>query len=311
LETPPLRYYAHGKLLLSGEYAVLDGALAWAVPTKYGQWLEIFPDSPGIIVWQALDNEEIPWFEATIKLSDLTLIQYNDYGFATRLAEILQAVRKQNPNFLKSNKGIKAVTRLEFPQDWGLGSSSTLISLIAQWAEVDAYKFLADTFGGSGYDIACAQSGTPILFNLVQGNPVWEAVSHVPPFKDHIYFVYLGKKQNSREGIARYRKLDIDYPKLASEITLCTITMQAAQRLDTLQQSMEWHENLISSALELEKVKDRLFPDFEGSIKSLGAWGGDFVMAVSPLTTAEVMAYFEAKGYRTLLTWDELVLDGK
>jgi mevalonate kinase len=160
---------------------------------------------------------------------------------------------------------------LEFPQDWGLGSSSTLISLIAQWAEVDAYKLLADTFGGSGYDIACAQSGTPILFNLAQGNPVWETVNQVPPFKDHIYFVYLGKKQNSREGIARYRKLDIDYPKLASEITLCTITMQAAQRLDTLQQSMEWHENLISSALELEKVKDRLFSDFKGSVKSLGA----------------------------------------
>jgi mevalonate kinase len=311
LETPPFRYYAHGKLLLSGEYAVLDGALAWAVPTKYGQWLEIFPDSPGMIVWQALDNEEIPWFEATIKLSDLTVIQYNDDGFATRLAEILQAVRKQKPNFLKNTRGIKAVTRLEFPQEWGLGSSSTLISLIAQWAEVDAYKLLADTFGGSGYDIACAQSGTPILFNLMQGNPVWEKVTHMPPFKDHIYFVYLGKKQNSREGIARYRKLDIDYETLTREITLCTITMQAAQQLDTLQQSMEWHENLISNALQLEKVKDRLFSDFEGSVKSLGAWGGDFVMVLSPLTTAEVMAYFEAKGYHTLLTWDELVLDGK
>lgn len=305
------KYYAHGKLLLSGEYAVMDGALAWAVPTKYGQWLEVFPDQPGMIVWQALDYEAIPWFEATLKLSDLTVVQYNEEGFATRLSEILQAARRQNPKFLKGNEGKKIVTRLEFPQDWGLGSSSTLISLVAQWAEVDAFKLLADTFGGSGYDIACAKSETPILYNLLQGNPVWETVNHVPPFKDHVYFLYLGQKQNSREGIARYRKLDIDYGKLVTEVTLCTITLQAAQQIDTLQQSMEWHESLIANALQLETVKDRLFPDFDGAVKSLGAWGGDFVMVVSPQNTSEIMSYFEAKGYHTLLTWDELVLNGK
>lgn len=289
----------------------MDGALAWAVPTKYGQWLEVFPDQPGMIVWQALDYEAIPWFEATLKLSDLTVVQYNEEGFATRLSEILQAARRQNPKFLKGNEGKKIVTRLEFPQDWGLGSSSTLISLVAQWAEVDAFKLLADTFGGSGYDIACAKSETPILYNLLQGNPVWETVNHVPPFKDHIYFLYLGQKQNSREGIARYRKLDIDYGKLVTEVTLCTITLQAAQQIDTLQQSLEWHESLIANALQLETVKDRLFPDFDGAVKSLGAWGGDFVMVVSEQNTAEVMAYFEAKGYQTLLTWDEMVLNGK
>lgn len=304
------KYYAHGKLLLSGEYAVLDGALAWAVPTKFGQWLEVFPDQPGLIVWQALDHEQIPWFEATLKLSDLTVVQYNDEGFATRLSEILQAVRLQDPTFLTKEKGLKVVTRLEFPQEWGLGSSSTMVSLVAEWAGVDAFKLLADTFGGSGYDIACAKSETPILFNLLQGNPVWEAVKHTPPFKDHIYFVYLGKKQNSREGIARYRNQDIDYGKLVTEVTLCTITMQAAQQLDTLQQSMEWHENLIGNALQLEKVKDRLFPDFDGAIKSLGAWGGDFVMVLTTQSTAEVVAYFDDKGYDTILTWDEMVLNG-
>lgn len=309
MSTAP-KYYAHGKLLLSGEYAVLDGALAWAVPTKFGQWLEVFPDQPGLIVWQALDHEQIPWFESTLKLSDLTVLQYNDEGFATRLSEILQAVRLQDPTFLTKEKGLKVVTRLEFPQEWGLGSSSTMVSLVAEWAGVDAFKLLADTFGGSGYDIACAQSETPILFNLLQGHPVWEAVNHMPPFKDHIYFVYLGQKQNSREGIARYRQQSIDREKLVTEITLCSITMQAAQQLDTLQQSMEWHENLIADALQMEKVKDRLFPDFDGAIKSLGAWGGDFAMVLTTQSTAEVFAYFDSKGYDTLLTWDEMVLNG-
>ncbi|MEM0993828.1 MAG: GHMP kinase, partial [Bacteroidota bacterium] len=37
----PTSYYAHGKLLLTGEYAVLDGAVALAVPSKLGQRLDI------------------------------------------------------------------------------------------------------------------------------------------------------------------------------------------------------------------------------------------------------------------------------
>ena len=28
-------YYSNGKLLLSGEYAILDGAEGWAIPTKF------------------------------------------------------------------------------------------------------------------------------------------------------------------------------------------------------------------------------------------------------------------------------------
>lgn len=304
----PSHYYAHGKLLLSGEYAVLDGALAWAVPTQFGQWLEVYPDSPGMLVWQALDHEEIPWFEASLKLNDLALVQYTDKGFASRLSDILKAVRLQNPNFLKNDKGIKVVTRLEFPQDWGLGSSSTLISLIAEWAQVDAFKLLNDTFGGSGYDIACAKSETPVLFNLLQGTPIWEPVPSVPPFANQVYFLYLGQKQNSREGIARYRQSGADFSKLTTEVTLCTITMQAAQRLDTFQQAMEWHESLISHTLDLPKVKDELFPDFQGAIKSLGAWGGDFVMIASDLTHRQVIDYFDAKGYHTLFVWEDLVL---
>lgn len=308
MSNAPAHYYAHGKLLLSGEYAVLDGALAWAVPTQFGQWLELYENEPGLVVWQALDHEEIPWFEATIKLADLSLVQYTDKGFATRLSEVLLAARAQNPQFLKTNIGLKAVTRLEFPQDWGLGSSSTLISLVAQWAQIDAFRLLADTFGGSGYDIACAKSDTPILFNRLQGQPLWEVIPHVPPFKEHLYFIYLGQKQNSREGIARYRQSGADFDKLVTEVTLCTVTMQAAQRLDTFQQAMEWHESVISEALQVPKIKDRLFADFPGAIKSLGAWGGDFIMAASDATRREVVDYFATHDLHIVLTWDEMVL---
>ena len=36
-----MRMYSNGKLLISGEYVILDGALSLAVPTLFGQYLEI------------------------------------------------------------------------------------------------------------------------------------------------------------------------------------------------------------------------------------------------------------------------------
>ena len=34
-------FYSNGKLLITGEYLVLDGAKALALPTKYGQYLTV------------------------------------------------------------------------------------------------------------------------------------------------------------------------------------------------------------------------------------------------------------------------------
>ena len=35
----------------------------------------------------------------------------------------------------------------------------------------------------------------------------------------------------------------------------------------------------MSKLTSKEKIKDKLFNDFDGEIKSLGAWGGDFILA--------------------------------
>ena len=61
----------------------------------------------------------------------------------------------------------------------------------------------------------------------------------------------------------------------------------------------------MSSILELPTVKESLFPDFDGSIKSLGAWGGDFVLTVSKDNPT---AYFENKGYKTIVSYQEMIL---
>ena len=36
-----MKFYSNGKLLMTGEYFVLNGALSLALPTVYGQYLEI------------------------------------------------------------------------------------------------------------------------------------------------------------------------------------------------------------------------------------------------------------------------------
>ena len=65
------------------------------------------------------------------------------------------------------------------------------------------------------------------------------------------------------------------------------------------------HENIIASIIELPKVKDLLFSDYFGEIKSLGAWGGDFILATG---TSETPSYFKKKGYQTILSYSEMVL---
>ena len=46
-------YYSHGKLLISSEYAVLDGAKALALPTKLGQRLEVTNRNTKNINWKS------------------------------------------------------------------------------------------------------------------------------------------------------------------------------------------------------------------------------------------------------------------
>jgi len=56
-------FYSHGKLLISAEYAVLDGAQALALPTKFGQKLKVESTSGNLIHWKSISNCGKIWFE--------------------------------------------------------------------------------------------------------------------------------------------------------------------------------------------------------------------------------------------------------
>ncbi len=306
-------YYSNGKLLITGEYAVLDGALSLALPTKYGQSLTISSIEGDNIVWKSYTNTEEIWFETTLEPADIKqYVPVSKTGTTTleasvreTLLRILNAAYHLNSNFLKNTKGLMVETHLNFPRDWGLGSSSTLINNIAQWAQVDAFKLLWDSFSGSGYDIACAQHKTPILYHLKKDIPVVEAVSFDPPFKNQLYFIHLNQKQNSRDGIAQYRERESDLLHLISAVNRITKKLLKCKDFQEFNALIDKHEQLIADNLQMETVKAKLFPDFPGSIKSLGAWGGDFILATG---TKDTPNYFNKKGFKTVIPYSEMIL---
>lgn len=310
-------FYSSGKLLLTGEYVVLDGALSLAIPTQFGQSLTIEEINDPKLIWKSLDEKGKVWFEDEFTIHDgISRYTQNDNKVSKRLVEILKAAKTLNSNFLNHN-GFKVTTLLDFNKNWGLGTSSTLINNIANWAKVDAYKLLELTFGGSGYDIACAQHDSVITYQLenkisnrVRNDKIRKikSVGFNPNFKDHLYFVHLNKKQNSREGIMHYKSNKTNLSKQISEISDITSQLITCKSLSVFNDLIETHEEIIASVIRQNPIKERLFNDFEGSIKSLGAWGGDFVLATSK---DNPKAYFEAKGFLTVIPYTNMVLNNK
>lgn len=299
-----MQFNANGKLLLTGEYAVLDGAVALALPTKFGQHIKIGPSEIPGITWKSLDERNEPWFQCNISYKEIKAANSHKEDTKDRLISILQSAKILKPDFLAEEKNLSVTTQLEFNPDWGLGSSSTLISLISQWAEVNPYELLNRTFGGSGYDVACATAEGPISFQKQENTPLVERIDFNPSFKDHLYFIYLNKKQNSREGIKAYRE-KVKSSTLIEEISLISKGILSTRNLKEFRQLIDLHEMLISKAIELPTAKELYFPDFKGSIKSLGAWGGDFILTASE---EQPIKYFEDKGYKTILPYSEMIL---
>jgi mevalonate kinase len=243
-----------------------------------------------------------------LRLANATFEANEDGGkdtIAENLKEILLETRKLNPAFLNSEKGFLVKTKLNFPRNWGLGTSSTLINNIANWAKVNPYKLLENTFGGSGYDIACAQHNSPILFTKNDTEIVVEEVNFNPTFIDQLYFVYLNKKQNSREGIERYKKIKGNLTSEIKQISDLANDFLTCEKLTDFERLMKEHEQIVSKTIQLKPIQAELFSDYFGQTKSLGAWGGDFILATG---NEDTQNYFNQKGFSTIIPYQKMVL---
>ena len=305
-------YYSNGKLLISGEYLVLDGAVSLALPTKFGQSLKIIQTNNSKITWKSYNVKKACWFIAGFDIDNFEIISFSselDQGdkIAKTLQGILQTAKSINHKFLEKSEGVAVTTHLSFPNEWGLGTSSTLINNIATWAGINAFELLEKSFGGSGYDIACAGHDTAITYQRNGITPIVSELIFTPNFKDQIFFVYLNEKQDSKEGIQMYKSLKTEKIIYIDNINVLTQKMILAKSLNEFELLINQHESLISELLNLKTVREKLFSDFKGAVKSLGAWGGDFVMVTGEENF--VKNYFTNKGYKVVLSYDEMILN--
>jgi len=303
-------FYSHGKLLLTAEYLILDGTKGLALPTKKGQWLMVEENESNGIHWRSLDKEGYCWFEAHLIANETEIQSANETDkedpILNKLLKILNAARALNPNFLINSKGYLIETKLEFHRQWGLGSSSTLINNIAQWAKINPFSLLENSMGGSGYDIACAQHDTPILYIRNGENPSISEIEFDPIFRDHLFFVYLNKKQDSAESIKHYQSLPLkSYDQAETEVNQITEAILDCSDLNDFEDLLSRHEEIISDCIKTPTIKSRLFENYQGTIKSLGGWGGDFVLVTG---NNEDMKYFRDKGYTTIIPFDEMIV---
>ncbi|TRX21055.1 GYDIA family GHMP kinase [Flavobacterium franklandianum] len=301
-------FYSNGKLLITGEYLVLDGAKAFALPTKFGQNLIIEEGKNKEIKWISYDADGSIWLDFQLSFHDIlkkNTLEESESAKNT-LIGILHQSYLLNPDFIDNSEGYQITTQLTFPRNWGLGTSSTLINNIAQWLKIDGFVLLNNSFGGSGYDIACAQNNSPILYHLENGSPIVEKVTFEPKFSENLHFVYLDKKQNSKAAIASY--YNNKNKELAEEIVENNKITSAVLKAKTIREfaiALEEHEAKMSNILEMQTIKESLFPDFNGIIKSLGAWGGDFVLAISKENPVD---YFTGKGFKTIISYKDMIL---
>jgi len=292
-------FHSNGKLLISGEYLVLDGALSLALPCKFGQYLNFTEDSNGTLEWISKDMNDIIWFTAYFEAKTLKVLKTSNYNTVKWVKKILEFCNK-NSLTNKSLQG-KIECKLEFPNNWGLGSSSTLLNNLASLYEVNPYDLHFSTTNGSGYDIACAGSNSALTYQVIENIPQVKKMDWSPVFKDEILFIFLKKKQKSNLEVKRFKELKKD-PDLISRISSITKEIIYSKTIEEFEHLLDEHEAITGQYIQSETVKSKYFSDYEGSVKSLGAWGGDFVLA-----TRKNKNYFLDKGFDTILSFSEII----
>ena len=297
-------FKSNGKILLCSEYLVLEGAKAIALPSKLTQDLQVSKCENKIIQWQSFDVNNDLWFEEKFYFSGSDL-KYD--GKKNKTSEKILLLFK---HLLKTKKvddilGNKFLTKLNFKRDWGLGTSSTFVNNLAKWAKTDPYKLLFSAFNGSGYDIACCDVKNPIFFQKKQNSISIENISFNPPFIENLYLVYLEKKQNTQTSIINYLNIKSDRKQLIEKVNFIAEEIVNCKDLNQFENLIVEHENIIASATSQEPIHQSVFSAYcQGKIKSLGAWGGDFILVTSKNND---LSFFKNKGYNTILKLSELV----
>lgn len=301
-----MTYQSRGKLLITGEYLVLKGAKSLAVPLNFQQTLKTEKsENPGFN-WVSNQKGET-WFQATFNKPLFEFIETNDRKTAKVLIQILKAASKFNPEFQQKLEQTNIITNLDFNREWGFGSSSSLISNIAYWAEIDAFELHKSVSQGSGYDVVIARENGPMIFQRIDENYTLTKANFSPEFKNEIFFIYLGKKQDSAKSVMDFNVSKKKFRSEVEQVSQITYHLKKAQSLDDFEYFIKEHEQILSTVLKQKPIKETVFKNFQGEAKSLGAWGGDFAMITWQYGKKELKKYLENIKLNTVFEFDELI----
>ena len=161
------------------------------------------------------------------------------------------------------------------------------------------------TYQGSGYDIAVAKCKKSIFF---QKEGDFNEITHTkfsPPFKDNLFFIHLNKKVNSQKEVIKFLNYKNEFKDDILRINYLGNMFINEKNQETFNEMLKEHEEIISNIVSKKPIQKALFKDFYGQIKSLGSWGGDFILASGDNETPN---YFSKKGFKTIIPFSEMKL---
>ena len=299
-----MKFKSNGKLLITSEYLVMKGAMALAIPAKLDQELNVTSTNSDFVNWKSFNKDNQIWYEEKFFLDKGTLIYH---GKKNKMSDLIVRLFDYIHKFNKPEKSIgnEFIWKINFNINWGLGSSSTLINNLSKWAKVNPYKLLFSVFNGSGYDIACCDKSNPIIFQKMDDYLSVSDTTFNPNFLNNLFLIFLNKKQDTQKSVQNFLETDQSLSEGINQINEIVHEIENVKDITTFESLIERHEKIIANILQMPTIQNEKFPDYNnGVIKSLGSWGGDFVLATGDEKSVD---YFEEKGFNTIRKISDLL----
>lgn len=299
-----MKFKSNGKLLITSEYLVMKGAMALAIPAKLDQELNVISTNSDFVNWKSFNKDNQIWYEEKFFLDKGTLIYH---GEKNKMSDLIVRLFDYIHKFNKPEKSIgnEFIWKINFNINWGLGSSSTLINNLSKWAKVNPYKLLFSVFNGSGYDIACCDKSNPIIFQKKDDYLSVSDTTFKPNFLNNLFLIFLNKKQDTQKSVQNFLETDQSLSEEINQINEIVDEIESVKDITTFESLIERHEKIIANILQMPTIQNEKFPDYNnGVIKSLGSWGGDFVLATGDEKSVD---YFEEKGFNTIRKISDLL----
>ena len=299
-----MKFKSNGKLLITSEYLVMKGAMALAIPAKLDQELNVISTNSDFVNWKSFNKDNQIWYEEKFFLDKGALIYH---GEKNKMSDLIVRLFDYIHKFNKPEKSIgnEFIWKINFNINWGLGSSSTLINNLSKWAKVNPYKLFFSVFNGSGYDIACCDKSNPIIFQKKDDYLSVSDTTFNPNFLNNLFLIFLNKKQDTQKSVQNFLETDQSLSEGINQINEIVHEIENVKDITTFESLIERHEKIIANILQMPTIQNEKFPDYNnGVIKSLGSWGGDFVLATGDEKSVD---YFEEKGFNTIRKISDLL----